>query len=1446
MTVTLLLSIPVYHRLENIVDKYAGRLCDDFKDFTGLSLSYGSVSPSVLAYLGVKNITISDSTDRIMGQAKSVHIKYKLLPLLRGDYEQIVKGVVVDGIDLDVEVLVDYIVQMVQEYLENKEPGPVDYELIYSRMKMVMDYIPPNVSVKNANVKYRYDILSTSMAVKEIKIFNVQDKNAIDFAIKGAANLIVDRFINAKGDVVLNGSLTKAVEDSFVNINLSNFTQDKYKLTKLNFLLSYNDKKLLLRTVQNVIPVNLQLCYGFEDMLLDASVKTENLKPISVFSSVSNNNLSRVLKESQVSVNGGLSYDFRNFKLKYDSNGSILIPDFIIPGTADVNYSLSGNDKSLDLKHFAIEGQNCNADVELSFIYKTLQLSGFAELANYTLPNGTVVSTEVYFDPLASGFMLFSPQIFIGDKALTAMQARVMPQSDSIDFDFEVNDFSHMDEDSMGVIKADGSYLTSSNYIQTSLSLSSIYLDTILGVVKELVPQDNAGAIQKTADSVAGFMFSGDAYFSTDLKSVSYNIPYLVLANTRKENQLLLIALNGNEQSIQLNRFNMIYGPVALEATASLDTMPDSQEKFYTVDIISSSIPYHFSGNIMPELITLAGDYGVDAELRLGKNKKMGGFALCQGIPFIVNQSTYTVAFDSLFDYDQQQGPQVTLSYFQIEKDTPDSSINPRLEISGTGTRYGAQLDSILYTDLYSSLKGNSDITINIDNSMFNSAGIQLNLLDPLTDERIVIDAQVSNPDGAALNSDNLLNSIYLNAMAEISNFSLNRFNKIKNDNNELTASLYVSGTVEHPYVTASVQKLTFLFNNSIVSSSGSIVLEDRDLTVNDFVLDAGVWGIRNITGNASLNDFSGHMTALFAVDGYKTIYMPLEFVIEDSYVPDNSSLPQSFTAKLSSPGIEGTLFKKPVAFDFSLNYTKDFLSFYSSENFGLYGTFSSQDGLFASWKMGDIISTDLTGKFDKDDTLLKLSNINMDLAKLFQNLTLDEFFIIEQGLLKGSVSMRGSFVAPEFKGALSVANPSFQLPFLFNQRLTTEKILITAANNEFSIPDTVFKFKNTPKARINSHVYMNRWALDHFDMKATTLENQTVPVKFKNPLLKLDADTECNISVVYESHNIDVSGSVSVENLNIVSDITELSNTNLYQSTSKEPINLTTDLNLKLGTHSSLNFNPLLRCVFVPHSVISCKIDTASGLYQLDGSLQFKSGDVAYLSRSFYIKEGNIKFNPSDIANPMLTIKAETRERDDQGQTIRVILSAENQYLLDFNPRFSSVPPKSENEIKLLMGQIVLADSESVSDLVLSAGDYYLQSTVVRNIENKLRDLLNFDIFSVRTNLLQNTISMSMQRNNTKEVSIGNFFDNSTVYIGKYIGSALYVDAMLNMSASDNLDAEYLSTGYLLFQPELGLELELPVLNVRWDMTWDINPGMKLKSYVPSTSVSLSWKMTF
>ncbi len=1443
------LSIPVFKKLQKVLDNYTELFSEKVTSYSGLTLSYDSISPSIFSYLGIKGVRVKDSNDTSLVQVKNLRIKYKLFPLLKGNYDSIVKSIVIDGVVLDAASIADYVSSLMADSRDQEVKKPPAQLNLYDYVNLAIDYIPQNITLKNLSVNYLQDSINASLLVKEIRVLNSQRKDYISFNIKSQVNTAINNNNPLNGEISFNGRITRALENSYSYINLSDFVYGKYRLNKFNFLLSYNQKKVSVRTVQNVIPLEVEAEYSFNDEEAGLKLMTQGLSPLSVLTNASSQKDLQAFKELNLSLTAGLNYKIKSKELAYNAGGSVFVPDSLFPKSAQINFDLSGNDKKLELKKLEAAGENINAYASLSCIFEKLQLSGIIELNEFKLANGKSISTELYFDPLAaSGFMLFSPQVFVGDRALTALQATIIPHNDSIDFDLEVSDFSHTEEDNLGIVKAGGSYLTKSKYVQTSLSFETFYLETILALVEQVLSPQAANSIAAVSPSLKDFMFSGEAYASTDLHSLSYNLPYLVIANTKQDNQYLLLALNGNEQSIQVNHFNLIYGNYAFEATASLDSMPDSSDKFYTLDIMASSIPYHFAGTIMPEIITLTGDYGIDAEVRFDKDKSVNGFASFTNLPFLINNSTFILSLDTLFDYTKEQGPEITLRHLQIEKDEPETSVNPRLELSGSGTRYGAQINNISYTDLYSSLRGNSDITVNIAGKVLNSAGIQMNIKDDLTDEALVIDATVSNPENVELDAKNIANALYVNAMIQASHFSLNRFMSIRNDNNEITASLYLSGTLEHPYATASVEKMTFLLNDEIVSANGSLFLEERDVNLDNFILKGASWQVGDVSGNFSLADYTGVLKACLSTQGEKNIIMPLELTVEDSYVEEGSAIPESFTAKLSCPELSGSLFKKPVAFDLFLNYSKDFISFYSSENAGVYGSLSNEDGLYASIKTGDIMSAEITGSLKKDDSFVKISNINVDLKKLLRNITMDDIFVVDQGILKGSMTIRNPADTPDFKGALSIASPVFQLPSVFNYKLSTEKVLITAANNEFTMAEANYNIKNSAKFKMSSRVYMNKWVMDHFDMKITSLEKQLVPVSLKTPLMTIEGDTDCDFTMTLENNNLDFTGSFFVENLNIESNLTDLAkmSSENQASVTGQTGSLTTNLQLSVGTHAALNFNPLLRCVFVPHTSVVCKINTEANFFQLDGSLLLKSGDVAYLNRNFYIKEGSIKFNPLDFANPQVTIKAETRERDTDGNTIRIILSAENQYLLDFNPVFSSVPAKSETEIKLLLGQIVLADSDSVGSLVLSAGEYYLQSTIVRNLENKLRELLNFDIFSIRTNILQNTITLGNQRNKTKELTVGNFFDNSTVYIGKYLGSTLYADAMLNMSASDYHDVDYLSANSILFQPELGLELELSVINIRWDMAWRFIPGVQLHSFVPDTTVSLSWKFNF
>jgi hypothetical protein len=282
-------------------------------------------------------------------------------------------------------------------------------------------------------------------------------------------------------------------------------------------------------------------------------------------------------------------------------------------------------------------------------------------------------------------------------------------------------------------------------------------------------------------------------------------------------------------------------------------------------------------------------------------------------------------------------------------------------------------------------------------------------------------------------------------------------------------------------------------------------------------------------------------------------------------------------------------------------------------------------------------------------------------------------------------------------------------------------------------------------------------------------------------------------------------------------------------------------------GQHVQIQFNPLMRGIVVPNTPVSFFYDSEADILSLKGNVELRGGEIAWLNRNFYMKDGRIQFNETmNNVDPRLTVRAETRERDDEGNQVRIILSAINQPISKFTPQLSASPAKSELEIMELLGQIVTADSNSVSSFVMAGGDYLVQATVMRQVENALRELCNFDIFSVRTMVLQNALKQGLNLNSgSNKLTVGNFFDNSTVYIGKYFGSSLYVDALMHWSYDESKLNDSTSVGGLVFQPEFGLEMASPFATIRWGIAPDIE-AIQNNMWVPSTSITLSWKFTF
>jgi len=387
---------------------------------------------------------------------------------------------------------------------------------------------------------------------------------------------------------------------------------------------------------------------------------------------------------------------------------------------------------------------------------------------------------------------------------------------------------------------------------------------------------------------------------------------------------------------------------------------------------------------------------------------------------------------------------------------------------------------------------------------------------------------------------------------------------------------------------------------------------------------------------------------------------------------------------------------------------------------------------------------------------------------------------------------------------------------------------------------------------KVDALVEFDRWFPKNTVLNGITLPGDRVRLTANTYFFKAPGLASADLQLTYNAGGIGLTGDVMFERGSFA-----VLFTNFYKrGESSFPYEVNIDLGLTIGKKVEFRWPsddfPILRGLVQADDPFRISLDTASGTYRFKGTAELKGGEIFYAKRSFYLRKGHIAFNENqDSFNPYVVLNAEIREQDEEGEPVRILLTVDNQPLLSFVPVLSTDPPKSNAELMILLGQAVAADTSQTTilrNVVVSASDILTQMGVFRNVENIVRDGLNLDIFSIRTLLLQNALfGSSMQGDPGKTMTFGNYFDNTTVYMGKYFGSAIYSDVLMHFNYFDPINTQQtrdknLVFGNLLFQPEIGVEVNTPLFLLRWGLS----PSNIDTLFVADNSITLSWKFSY
>lgn len=1474
----LSLVTPFYRKITSEIKKIEDEISLSLQEKTGLSFSYGSLSPSIFSSLNINDISVFDSeTERKILSIKRASLSYKFMDLVKTKSLDAVTGLTLNGVSVELDSVKDSqtLIRLKNLLSKNKNDENLSLLMEENSKKKNVDFskgnfnLPFDVFIKNLSLHYfnsQYDFLAK---LNHVKLSDFDSSDAISVASEGRffyrtellksqdKRSLISCYFN------LNGNLFPYLNGSSATINLSKNPSADYSISAMSFLANFEDSKFMLRSLKSVIPFSFSVQADLENSSFDISSQFQEFDPFSILLV---KNKSSIMEKIQGSlVSGEALVKIQNGKTFSSLNVSSSVNEKLLGFPFDFSADFSGNEKFVSVKKFSAQSDFVDADFTGNIDIKKMQPSGVLTLNKFSLKNGGIISSEVYVEPYKKGIMCFAPEVSMtspfGDSvSITAVQATVFKVSDSIDFSAEFYDYSHSDFDSAAKCKIDGSYLMGKNqYVQASVSVSDFFLDSAarLGGVLAEKKSDAGKKIKSLEETLSPYIFSGNIFFSTDFKNVVYNSSDCVLANTKEDDKILLFSVDGSKENLQISNMSLRFGQQFIQAYAGLDFRNGFKDFSFSTNFSMNSIPYNFSGNYTSGIFSVSGNYGFDwIVMRDEKSDGFFGSVSFSSLPFSVGKKILAFSTFSTFTWHNKDDFSVILNSFEFDEPSGKISFSPHVSLSGQITPKGFESETFVYSDSISPIDGSVKVLLNMPLGVFESAHSEIELKNPVSAETVSLGFDITNETHIPFSAEALKKTFKLSGQALVTKLPLARFVKGQNPKDNLTAQLVLSGTLEKPFVSISMEELYLLLNKSPLKAKANMILDESGFNIYEMTASWKQLELSSLSGSFNPSNFSGKLDASvdFAFMKEKTT-VPLKMTLSGIPKEDNPFVPEFLTIDVLSTGLKGDFIHTKKPFSFTAMKIPEGIEIFTRNNEGFRASVSNSGKVSCCTGENNVISFDLNGHYEEKNTNLELTNLSVNLSEIVKFVKIPNVNF-SSGVLSGNVNISGALGEPDFEGKLILKNSEFKVPLISSHSIKASDVNFDLYQGGISVRKALFRIG---KGELDLNADMELLGLGFGDIKLDleTRDRKPVPIDMTFPLVHykgyVGTDIEYIFSVpdfthyvkgdVYpERGDVDVVVSSLQNTFNTIAFGKYLSGKNFDHSKMNAKMEAVVDLNIHAGQKFQLLFEPLLRGIISPKTDVAFQFDSSNGYFNLKGDIELKGGEVMWLNKNFYLREGILVCNESNSSiDPRITVKAETKERDEDGGRVTLALIAHNQRLSEFNPSFSTNPPKSEAEIMALLGQTVSGDAKSASDIVASSGDFFVQTLLLRKVENALRDILNFDIFSVRTNVIQNALKL---RRDSKDqsFSVGNYFDNTTVYIGKYFGSSIYVDAMLNMTYDD--DKNKTSSGFV-FQPELGFEMESPFVNIRFSLAPDFESILN-NSWLPSTSMTLSWKYSY
>jgi hypothetical protein len=1407
-------------------------------------IEYSFLAPSVFGALDIRNIRVYASGDEPELTIDRFRVAYRFWDLARGRIPGAIRSVRIDRptVTLDLTRHAD----LGDRFAPEGGPG-VDFRS--EAMRSLAALIPEDLLVRVRGGEFRILGAGGTVRVEGLNFEARMEEGVFLFSGKWSARAELEGLFNQNLGAAMSGriegELSRDLHSGGMQLQIPVLSGDFFAFRALTVNVSLTERELEIRKINDRLPVDFSLNYDFAARHISGSFRAEDFSPGDL-----------------VSFTG--AWRQYNPYLGIRSTGYALM-ERDDRGDAFYELDLSGslrNGLSAGRFSYAVAGRGNRHSFEFSRCEALLPrgelaYSGVLGL-DPLMPNGVFhardlslggeggINGDFTINSRGRTVEFFGESVSLGTVGLAALDGSLVREDRGLSFSLSALRFRNIEsyEDvQLSSLSLEGAFEQEPRRLQGSLALDSFSVSDIAKGVRSLFSPD---AVPQFLDYVADDVsITTEVFVSTDFEHILYNAPRLVVVYSGNRDIYALVSVSGTDRRFELSQGRVVWAEGSAEAAGHAD-FSNPEDITFSFQTSYQDMFYFLDGEYLDRRsFSVRGSYGLQMYLSATEYGGYSGYVEAASFPIPGNGQAMRLSFLVSLRYDNPEYWSVTVDHFDIQDMlTPASSISS-LGISGEINQGGLLFRRMVFDDGQGPLNGRASASWGAD---FSRPSGELVIRNQQGAEIAQIRASY---DGTATDIE------FSGTAVQLSRFLRNSYNPV------FTGSGDIHWQSPDSYAAAlNLNGLSVRIGDNALALAGSALINQDEIVLENFqalynALELSFDQLRldrlNSYANAAAQirgSFMGRSLDLaFNAD--------LDFARIDSWF----ELPQAakaFSGALFVQNVrwENILSRQPVSFVFSRNHAQvylsggpgDMLRMQIAGDGAFYATLASP----APFR-GSVVGA-LTGKTID----VRTTNLYVDLGSLWRFIPGKEIINVPGGIADLSVEIRGSLGDPEFFGTARVHSLRLSVPQFLRADIEPLPVTIALEGNEMRfgpIPARVGGGAGTASGWFR----FDRWVPNVFAIDIQVPDETPIPFGVDIAAIQADGDASGRLALSMEDLVFRVNGDLRGNNTEINLDTRQFS----WQALeSGEPaagssVQVVADLRITTGpkvefVYPSRDF-PVIRANAQAGTMIRISSDTLSGRFTVEGDVAIRNGEIFYFQRSFYIREGALSFNETNEQfDPRISARAETRDRTDDGE-VTISMIVDNSSLRSFTARLESNPPLSQAEILSLLGQNVAGNSsenpnESIRSMVLASGDFLTQFYALRRFERIIRDFMRVDMFSIRTQVLQNWVIQvaGLREPVDSNGGFANNFDNTTVFLGKYFGPDIFGQAMLSFRYDENRTTfGEISRGGLTLgrgvslEADIGIELNGPLFDIQVNFA----PRRLENMFVNDLSFTLLWK---